>query len=351
MPWQEIEQEDAQLLLVEQRDLLVASWLLTLLAIASLAVLVAGRMAEQTRRVGLIKAAGGSPGLVVLTVLFEYLLLALVSAAGGLAIGWLLAPLLNQPGAGLVGAVGAPALKASTVEIVLGVALGVTLVATLLPARRAARTSTVNALADTARPPRRGSVIWLSSHLPPPLLVGTRLASRRPRRIVLSAATVVITVSGIVAVLIAHVNDAPHGRISSALPDPRTIRLDELMLIITIMASLLAAMNVLFVTWTTVQDSRRPLAVTRALGATPNQVSAGLSAAQVLPALIGAILGIPGGIGLYASVSQGPEVMPPLWWLISLVLGTIVLIAALTSIPARLGARVSVGAVLQAETT
>ena len=352
MPWQEIEQEDAQLLLVEQRDLLVASWLLTLLAIASLAVLVAGRMAEQTRRVGLIKAAGGSPGLVVLTVLFEYLLLALVSAGGGLAIGWLLAPLLNQPGAGLVGAVGAPALKASTVEIVLGVALGVTLVATLLPARRAARTSTVNALADTARPPRRrGSVIWLSSHLPPPLLVGTRLASRRPRRIVLSAATVVITVSGIVAVLIAHVNDAPHGRISSALPDPRTIRLDELMLIITIMASLLAAMNVLFVTWTAVQDSRRPLAVTRALGATPNQVSAGLSAAQVLPALIGAILGIPGGIGLYASVSQGPEVMPPLWWLISLVLGTIVLIAALTSIPARLGVRVSVGAVLQAETT
>ena len=54
--------------------------------------------------------------------------------------------------------------------------------------------------------------------------------------------------------------------------------------------------------WAMVVDARRSSAVARALGATPGQVSAGLSGAQVLPALIGALLGIPGGFGLVNAV-------------------------------------------------
>jgi hypothetical protein len=50
-------------------------------------------------------------------------------------------------------------------------------------------------------------------------------------------------------------------------------------------------------------DARRSSAVARSLGATPGQVSAGLSGAQVLPALAGALLGIPGGIGLVGLVA------------------------------------------------
>ena len=38
------------------------AWLAGLLAIASVAVLAGGRMAEHTRRVGLLKAVGGTPG-------------------------------------------------------------------------------------------------------------------------------------------------------------------------------------------------------------------------------------------------------------------------------------------------
>jgi hypothetical protein len=45
-----------------QLVLLTGSWLLGLLAIASAAVLVGGRMAEESRRVGLLKAVGGMPG-------------------------------------------------------------------------------------------------------------------------------------------------------------------------------------------------------------------------------------------------------------------------------------------------
>jgi ABC-type lipoprotein release transport system permease subunit len=350
LPWQDIEQEDVQLLLVEQRDLLTGSWLLSLLAIASLAVLVGGRMAEQTRRVGLLKAAGGTPGLVAVVFLTKYLLLALAAAAAGLATGWLTAPLLSRPGAGLLGSAGPPALGVPAAGVVVGVALAVTLIATFRPVRRAARTSTVSALADTARPPRRRAwLIALSAHLPPPLLIAMRVANRRPRRMVLNVATVAITVSGIAAVMIAHATDTQRLGTASPLTNPRTGRLDEVMLVITIMAVTLAACNILFVTWATAQDSRHTSAVTRALGATPVQVSSGLSAAQVLPALAGAILGLPGGIGLYASVSNAPAATPPLWWLITLILGTVVLTAGLTSVPARLASRRPVGEILQSE--
>ncbi len=51
------------MLLSDQRDVIIFSWLLGMLAIASVAVLVGGRMAHQTRRVGLLKAVGGTPRL------------------------------------------------------------------------------------------------------------------------------------------------------------------------------------------------------------------------------------------------------------------------------------------------
>ena len=43
-------------------------------------------------------------------LLAENLVLALLAAAAGLAVGWLAAPLITSPGAGLVGTPGAPSL-------------------------------------------------------------------------------------------------------------------------------------------------------------------------------------------------------------------------------------------------
>ena len=87
----------------------------------------------------------------------------------------------------------------------VAVALAVALAATVVPAIRAARTSTVSALADAARPPRRRArLIALSARLPVPLLLGLRLTARRPRRALLTAASVAITTAGIVAVLTFH---------------------------------------------------------------------------------------------------------------------------------------------------
>jgi putative ABC transport system permease protein len=345
--WQEIHEETATLVRNERRALLTGGWLLVLLALASVAVLVGGRMAAQIRRVGLLKAVGGTPSLVAAVLLAEYVLVALLAAAAGVAVGWLAAPLLTDPTAGLLGGAAAPPLTISTVAVVTAVALGVAVAATFVPALRAARTSTVLALADSARAPRRTAwLIAISGRLPVPLLLGLRIAARRPRRVVLATASIAITVSGIVAVLAAHA-DLLDG---ASAPDPAGAdRFNQVLLVITITLGALAAVNAIFITWATALDSRHSSALSRALGATPQQVSAGLSAAQVLPALTGAILGIPGGLGLITAVDPDSTTLPPLWQLLAVVPGTVLVVAALTAIPARIGARRPAAEVLRSE--
>lgn len=349
--WQQISSHDARQLQLEQEALVLGSWLLAMLAIASVAVLVGGRMAEQTRRVGLLKAVGGTPKLVAAVLLAEHLALAVIAAAAGLAVGWLAAPLLTSPADGLIGTPGAPSLTALTVGVVTAVALAVAVLATFVPAIRAARTSTVAALADaTRRPRRRAWLIAASRRLPVPLLLGLRLAARRPRRLVLSAASITITVAMIVGVL-AMWQRGQVSRVPGGLINPVDTGIRQVLLVVTVVLVVLAAVNAVFVTWVTALDSRHVLAVARSLGATQEQASAGLAAAQLFPALLGAVLGIPAGIGLLAAASHGPSpAIPSAWWLAAVVPGTLVVVAVLTAIPARIGARRPVGEILQSET-
>jgi ABC-type lipoprotein release transport system permease subunit len=346
MSWREILDANANLVGNQRRALLTGSWLLALLAVASVAVLVGGRMAGQIRRVGLLKAVGGTPSLVTAVLLAEYVVVAVLAGAAGLAAGWLAAPLLTQPSAGVLGSAGAPPLTMSTVGLVTAVALGVAIVATVVPAIRASRTSTVLALADSARPPRRTAwAIALSSRLPVPLLLGVRMAARRPRRTVLCAASIAVTVSGIVAALGAHA-DLNAQQLGAG---SRGDQLNEVLLMITITLVALAAVNAIFITWATALDTRHSSALARALGATPHEVSAGLSAAQVLPALAGAMLGIPGGIGLLAAVDPEGPTVAPLWQLLAVVPASVVVIAGLTAIPALTSARRPPAEVLESE--
>jgi putative ABC transport system permease protein len=349
--WQSIKQQSAQLVATQRRVLLTGAWLLGLLAVASVAVLVGGRMADQIRRVGLLKAVGGTPRLVAAVLLAEYVVVALFAAAAGLALGRLSAPLLIDSSAGMLGSAAPPPLTLSTVGVVTAVALAVAVAATFVPAVRAARTSTIRALADSARAPRRTAwLIALSARLPVPLLLGLRAAARRPRRAILGVLSIAISVSGVVAALTAHAQlNAEQAGAGSALNSFRADRLDQVLLLITITLVTLAAVNAIFITWSTALDARHSSALARALGATPQQVSAGLSAAQVLPALAGAALGIPGGIALFAAVSDTDTIAPPLWQLLAVVPGTVLVIAVLTAIPARLGARRPAADILRAE--
>jgi len=122
------------------------------------------------------------------------------------------------------------------------------------------------------------------------------------------------------------------------------------LLFITITLLALAAVNAIFIAWATALDARHSSALARALGATPQQVSAGLSGAQVLPALVGALLGIPGGIQLIAAADpDATTTLAPLWQLLVVVPGTILVAAAVTAIPARISARRPAAQILAAE--
>jgi hypothetical protein len=292
------------------------------------------------------------PGLVGAVLLAEHLILAVAAAAMGLLTGWLVAPLLTRPGAGLLGSAGTPPVTVTTAGVVVAVTLTVAAVATLVPAIRAARTSTVRALTDSARPPRRrAGMIAVSSRLPVPLLFGLRIAARRPRRVVLNMISMAVTATGIVAVLLVHASfDASLGA-HAGLDNPQDARLTQVMTVLSVALVVLAGVNAILLTWATVLDARYISALARALGATPQQVSTGLSAAQVLPALAGALLGIPGGIGLYTAVNQdgGQVTIPPLWWLLATVLGTAAAVAAITAVPAWLGTRRPAGEALRSE--
>ncbi|HWF15354.1 MAG TPA: FtsX-like permease family protein, partial [Acidimicrobiales bacterium] len=185
-----------------------------------------------------------------------------------------------------------------------------------------------------------------------PLLIGLRVMARRLRRTTLSVLSIFVTVSGVVAVLIVHgrLNSVEFNSVSG-LVNPRTARANEVLLVVTVGLVVLAAVNAVFITRAIAQDARHASAVTRALGATPQQVTAGLSLAQMLPALIGALLGIPGGFLLYNAAKHGgqAETMPTAPDLLVVIIGAVLLVAVLTAIPARWAARRPVAAILQAE--
>lgn len=343
--WQDLRTGDAEVISKVQMILFTGSWLLALLAIASVAVLVGGRMAEQTRRVGLLKAVGGTPRFVALVLLFEHALIGLCAAGVGLLIGWLVAPLIDSPGAGLLSAPAVPSITGTMVALVVALALGVAVVATFVPAIRSAGQSTVAALEDSARPPRRvGAIIGLSASLPPALLLGVRLAGRRPRRLLLSVFSVAVAASGLVAVLILHATLA--GRLLGPQLGPQVTQATT---IISVMMVILAAVNAFFIAWTTALETGHAAALARALGATPRQVTTGLTVAYLAPALVGALLGIPGGLAIYdgAKHGGGPTTLPATVWLVALVVVTVAVIGVLTAIPTRVSARQPVADVLR----
>jgi predicted lysophospholipase L1 biosynthesis ABC-type transport system permease subunit len=106
-----------------------------------------------------------------------------------------------------------------------------------------------------------------------PALFGLRLVARRPRRALLSAANIAVTVTGIVAVIAFHT--AVNSKLSTAgaltagggLSDPVVNRDEQMLAVITIMLVALAALNALFATWATT------LVVMAALTIVPARIS------------------------------------------------------------------------------
>ena len=132
--------------------------------------------------------------------------------------------------------------------------------------------------------------------------------------------------------------------------DLYTLRVDQVTTVLSAMLVVLAAVNALFIAWATILDTRHASALARALGATPGQMTIGIAVGQLLPALLGALAGIPGGIGIYdAAKNGGATAIPTVAWLAVMVAGTVLTVAALTALPARIGARRPVAGHLRGE--
>ncbi len=339
-PWQDIAGRQAEQLANERVAVVFGSTLLVILALATLVVLVGGRMSDEGRRVGMLKAAGATPGFVTRLLLATYLAIGLVAAALGIAAGRLLAPRLVSLSAGLLGHAGATTLTMTEGAIVTGCVLAVVVVACAVPAWRAARTSTVRALTDGNHPPRRNRlVVAVSTRMPTPALLGLRLAGRRPRRAVLTTLSVAVAVCGTVVVLYAQASlNADRGS-AGGPTDPQAAQLHTVTTTLTLLLAVMAAVNLVFVTRASAVDARHTLAVARTLGASPTESATALGLAQLIPAFAGLLLGFVSGTLLFHALSSSHPVAPPTTRLISLAILTVVLVIALTAGPARIEAR------------
>jgi putative ABC transport system permease protein len=349
-----IRHDDHKLVALNDKVLLVGGPLLALLAVVGIATLVAGRMAEQDRRIGLLKAVGGGPVIVTTTLLAETELLTLTGAVLGLIAGELVAPSLSHASDGLLGSDGSTRLSPAPMLLIVAIACAVAAVTTLGPAIRGARSTTMRALAPDIVVHRRRRKRFTHGRTPPPaLLLASRLVGRRTRRTLFSAAGLTVAVATIVIALIVQHDASATARAAVTGPTTHsavTSQATHVMLVLSAVLVALAAIIATFAAWTAVLDARRPAAVARALGATPRQITTGLAVSQLGPAFIAVCGGIPAGLLLYAAAGGHlSETHPPVLSLLAVIPATLAIVAALTSIPARITASQQVAQALRAD--
>ncbi len=347
--WHDIDNHDGKLIRNERTIALFGGSLLSLLAIATVTVLIGTRLGNETRRIGTLKAIGATPAYVNTGLLVETGLLAVIATAVGATLAWAIAPLFDTPTAGLLGAAGATSVTPLAVLGALAVVLAVTGLATMIASLRPIRASTVAALAGlTRRPARRRTTIAMSSRLPTAGLIALRLIARRPGRSLITIAGIAVATTGTVAVVLAnaHVN-AEHAK-AGGLADPNTARLDHLMLALTVLLLTLAVLDVAFVATATALDAQTSLAVMRALGCTPASALGSVAIALAAPALLGTVIGLPAGLGLFAALNtSSTNPSDPIAELVITLILVVVAAAGIAALAARLSARRTIAQMLQ----
>jgi putative ABC transport system permease protein len=345
--WQNVLETDTAMIEFTQPALVIGGWLLTVAALVTLAALATARAARDHRRAALLKAVGAGPGTVTAVLLTHHLLLTVLAAALGLTAGTLAAPHLVDPSAGLLDTLTPPDTGTITAAVLLAVVVAV--IGALGPALRAARSSTVHALANPAHLlTHHPHLNALTAYLPTSLLLGIRLLARRPGRAALACAGTTATTVMVTALLTWHaeVDAAPASRQFGPI-EVRADQTGQVLLAVTLALVALSTLNTVLLGWSAAVQARRALTIARTLGATPSQVVTALCVAQLLPAVPGVAAGIPAGLGLYWLF--GTQVTPPGSWLMTAALVILLAIAALTALSAWAHTRSPAGRTLDAE--
>jgi putative ABC transport system permease protein len=187
-----------------------------------------------------------------------------------------------------------------------------------------------------------------------PLTIGLGLKDllARGRRALLLAAAIALTGAVVVTALSldATLDAQPAGK-TSDFPDELLLliyTLDTVLLLIT--ATTLVAVALLMV-----RERIRDYGVLKAIGLTPRQITSTVVSAHAALALLASLLAIPLGIGLYLALYQiagdttEDAVLAP-WWSLALIpIGTVLVVVAATSLPARLATRIHTADALRYE--
>jgi putative ABC transport system permease protein len=328
--------------------------LLLIVAFVVVGILVGARASAQHREIGLLKAAGFTPRQVGAVFALESAALGFIAAALGFTLGVLLAPRLAAPSAETL--LGSPTIAANPWHILVAscLVIPVLLAGTLTSTRRSTRYTVLEAIrAGSSSPPNsRLARAVTRSFLPLTIGLGLKdLLARGRRALLLSAAIAVTGAVVVVALSLEATLDAqPAGEVSD-VPDELPLlvyTLDAVLLLIT-------GTTLVAVTLLSVRERIRDYGVLKAIGLTPAQINSTVVSAHAALAVVASLLAIPLGIGLYLALAKAASgttedaVLAP-WWSLALIpIGTVLVVVAATSLPARLATRIRTADALRYE--
>jgi putative ABC transport system permease protein len=328
---------------------------LLVVVFAVVAILVGARASVQHREIGLLKAVGLTPRQVTTVFALESAALGLIAVVIGFAIGALLAPRLAAPAAETM--LSSPTTAPNPWHLlVAGIPVLLILIGSARSStRRATRFSALQAIrAGTPAPAPRSRLVRTIARasLPIPLAIGLKdLLARRHRAIRLAGA-IAVTGAAIVFALSmkASLDAQPTGEISDV-----TDELPVLVYTLDAVLILIAAATLVAIALLSVRERIRDYGVLKAIGLTPREIASSVVSAHAAVALVAALLSIPVGIGLYFTVyeiaggSAEERVIAPWWWLALVPIGTVLMVVAATSLPARIATRIPTADALRYE--
>jgi ABC-type lipoprotein release transport system permease subunit len=337
-------------------ELLVTTFTILLLIVAFVVVgiLVGARASAQYREIGLLKAAGFTPRQVGAVFALESVALGFVAAALGFTLGMLLAPRLAEPSAETL--IGSPTIAANPWHILVAscVVLPVLLAGALTSTRRSTRFSVLEAIRAGSSSPPNSRLARAVDRSVMPLTIGLGLKDllARGRRALLLGAAIALTGAVVVVALSLDATmDAQTAGKTTDIPDELPLllyTLDTILLLITV--TTLVAVALL-----SVRERIRDYGVLKAIGLTPRQITSTVISAHTALALVASLLAVPLGVGLYlalAWISSGTTeeaVVAPWPSLVLIPIGTVLVVVAATSLPARLATRIRTADALRYE--
>jgi putative ABC transport system permease protein len=319
---------------------------LLLVVFAVVAILVDARATAQYREIGLLKAVGLTPRQVTAVFTLESAAFGVIAVVIGFAVGALLAPRLTAPSAETM--LGSPTIAASPWHLLLAsIPILLVLVGSARAStRRSTRFTVLHAIQSAAASPSPRSRLARAiarAPLPVPLALGlTDLLARRRRALRLGGAIAATGAAIVFAFSMKASLDAQTAGEVSDVPDELPVlvyTLDAVLLVIT--TTTLVAIALL-----SVRERIRDYGVLKTVGLTPGQIASSLVSAHAFLALIAALVSIPIGIALYRSIyaiagGNSEDLVIAPWWSLALVpIGTLLMVAGATSLPARLATRI-----------